>query len=276
MKEKDTEQDGRLDALETSEATQDADITQLKTDIKNAGKVDDVTVGGVSVVENKVAKIPEIPSTDRFVPYEGATNNVNLGGYALTSGKIESGTKYATGVTPTQLLATSKSNGVTSASTLSGEGVGFGEIAGAGNFLLSMENSTETGRVVAKLSKIGGTSTELGSLKLADPVLGNEAATKKYVDDKVTSAISGSIKIYETEEFSATLNPKEFFYFAVNLEHFGISYDKIISILLVFNAAGDGIAGYAALRTNWSIGQLYNHDATVRSFAYKLRIAYTE
>lgn len=269
-------QDGRLDALETSEATQDADIAQLKTDVKNAGKVDDVTVGGVSVVENKVAKIPEIPNTDRFVPYEGATNNVNLGSYALTSRKIESGTEYATGVTPTQLLATSKSNGVTSASTLSGEGVGFGEIAGAGNFLLSMENSTKNGRVVAKLSKIGGTSTELGSLKLADPVLDNEAATKKYVDNKVTSAISESIKIYETEEFSATLKSKEYFYFAVNLEHFGIPYDKIISILPVFNATGDGIAGYAALRTNWSIGQLYNHDTTTRSFAYKLRIVYTE
>lgn len=185
IKTKDTEQDGRLDALETSEETQDADIAQLKKDVKNAGKVDDVTVGGISVVEDKVAKIPAIPSADRFVPYEGATNNVNLGSYSLTSGKTGSGTEYATGVTPAQLLATSKSNGVTSASTLSGEGVGFGEIAGAGSFLLSMENNTETGRVVAKLSKLGNATTELGSLKLADPVLGNEAATKKYVDESI-------------------------------------------------------------------------------------------
>lgn len=182
LKAKDTAQDGRLEALETSEETQDADILQLKKDVKNAGKVDDVTVDGVSVVENKVAKIPAIPSADSFVPYEGATNNVNLGSYGLVSGKTESGIEYATGVTPTEFLATSKSNGVTSASTLSGEGFGFGEINGAGNFFLSMENNKETGRVVAKLSKFGGALAELGSLKLADPVLGDEAATKKYVD----------------------------------------------------------------------------------------------
>ena len=66
IKTKDTEQDGRLEALETSEATQDADILQLKEDVKNAGKVNDVTVGGVSVVENKVAKIPAIPVIKRF------------------------------------------------------------------------------------------------------------------------------------------------------------------------------------------------------------------
>ena len=61
IKSKDTTQDGRLDALETSEAAQNADILKLKEDVKNAGKVDDVTVGGVSVVKNKIAKIPAIP-----------------------------------------------------------------------------------------------------------------------------------------------------------------------------------------------------------------------
>ena len=91
IKTKDSEQDGRLDALETSEKTQDADIAQLKKDVKNAGKVDDVTVGGISVVEDKVAKIPEIPSADKFVPYEGATKDVNIGDHKLsinTTGSI--------------------------------------------------------------------------------------------------------------------------------------------------------------------------------------------
>lgn len=91
LKEKNTEQDGRLDALEASEATQDADILQLKNDVKNAGKVDDVTVGGISVVEDKVAKIPAIPSANEFVPYEGATKDVNIGDHKLsinTSGRI--------------------------------------------------------------------------------------------------------------------------------------------------------------------------------------------
>jgi hypothetical protein len=91
IKTKDTEQDGRLDALEISEETQDADIAQLKKDVKNAGKVDDVTVGGISVVEDKVAKIPAIPSADEFVPYEGATKDVNIGDHKLsinTTGSI--------------------------------------------------------------------------------------------------------------------------------------------------------------------------------------------
>lgn len=67
LKAKDTAQNGRIDALEASEATQNADILQLKKDVKNAGKVDDVTVGGVSVVENKVAKIPAIPKSNIII-----------------------------------------------------------------------------------------------------------------------------------------------------------------------------------------------------------------
>lgn len=93
IRTKDTEQDGRLDALETSEETQDADIAQLKKDVKNAGKVDDVTVGGISVVEDKVAKIPAIPSAEEFIPYEGATKDVNIGDHKLsinTTGSISS------------------------------------------------------------------------------------------------------------------------------------------------------------------------------------------
>lgn len=74
LKAKDIEQDGRLESLETSEASQNADILQLKKDIKNAGKVDDVTVGGVSVVENKVAKIPAIPKSNVII------NHIALGG----------------------------------------------------------------------------------------------------------------------------------------------------------------------------------------------------
>lgn len=74
---------GRVTTLETSQRVQDADILQLKEDIKNAGKVDDVTVGGVSVVENKVAKIPAIPSADTFVPYKDATKDIDIGDHSL-------------------------------------------------------------------------------------------------------------------------------------------------------------------------------------------------
>ena len=60
LKTKDATQDRRLNALETSEATQNADISQLKADVKNAGKVDDVTIDGVSIVVDKVANIPRV------------------------------------------------------------------------------------------------------------------------------------------------------------------------------------------------------------------------
>ena len=83
LKAKDIEQDGRLDALETSEATQDANILQLKADIKNAGKVDDVTVGGVSVVENKVAKIPAIPKSNVII------NHLALDGMLVSNAPVD-------------------------------------------------------------------------------------------------------------------------------------------------------------------------------------------
>ena len=79
LKAKDTAQDGRLEALESSEATQGAEILQLKKDVKNAGKVDDVTVGGVSVVENKVAKIPKIPKSDVII------NHFSLDGMSVSN-----------------------------------------------------------------------------------------------------------------------------------------------------------------------------------------------
>lgn len=83
LKAKDTAHDGRLDALEASDATQDADILQLKKDVKNAGKVDDVTVGGVSVVENKVAKIPPIPKSNVII------NHLALDGMLVSNAPVD-------------------------------------------------------------------------------------------------------------------------------------------------------------------------------------------
>ena len=87
---KDAEQDGKISALETDvsgikskDSEQDSEIQQLKTDVANAGKVDDVQVNGVSVVTDKIAKIPEIPDVTKLVPYTGATDTVNLNGQAV-------------------------------------------------------------------------------------------------------------------------------------------------------------------------------------------------
>lgn len=90
LKAKDAAQDTRLDALETSEATQDADILQLKEDVKKAGKVDDVTVGGVSVIENKIAKIPAIPKSNIIINHialdglSGVTSIEKIKSYDVT------------------------------------------------------------------------------------------------------------------------------------------------------------------------------------------------
>lgn len=81
LKAKDTAQDRRIEALEASDSTQNADILQLKKDVKNAGKIDDVTVGGVSVVENKVAKIPAIPKSNIIINHialDGIQGLVNI------------------------------------------------------------------------------------------------------------------------------------------------------------------------------------------------------
>ena len=51
--------------------------------IESEAKVDDVTVGGVSVVKDKVAEIPAIPSADTFVPYKDATKDVDIGDHSL-------------------------------------------------------------------------------------------------------------------------------------------------------------------------------------------------
>lgn len=418
LKAKDTTQDGRLNALETSEATQDADILQLKEDIKNAGKVDDVTVDGVSVVENKIAKIPAIPSANDFVPYSGATkdvnignhnlvvattkyeslstrteaysldtnigtgksekpgvsietrleteyasdgstsdekttvtmdpreftvrsqkessstgltdvwvktsinglkvatadnaisitptavkgladpvegkdatnkkyvdesiaaipktdtsnlvpytgatNNVNLGGYGLVSGKTESGKEYSAGITPTEIITTSKSKGITSASALSGEGIGFGEINGAGSFFISMENNTETGRVVAKLSKLGGPSAELGSLKLADPVLGNEAATKKYVDTKVGEMGGKATKTmtFLQNNVQQDVNSEWTNTYTVDFgDPIGIPMDDLLSISVWISAGtGDSDMNNATLAIDYKYLVLQSND----------------
>lgn len=78
---------GRVTNLETSQKVQNEDITQLKEDVKNAGKVDDVRVGGVSVVKDKVAEIPAISNVivnclalDANIPIKGsATGNLGAG-----------------------------------------------------------------------------------------------------------------------------------------------------------------------------------------------------
>lgn len=130
--------------------------------IESGAKVDDVKVGGVSVVANKIAEIPEIPSTENFVPYSGATKLVDLGNHRLSASRISvsDDTNYI-------------SVGPTGIST-SGNNIGF--TAPHGKF---------------------------AQLSIGDPTSDEQAATKKYVDNKVAEVSGKEIK---TALVSETLN----------------------------------------------------------------------
>ena len=210
IKTKDTEQDGRLDALETSEATQDADIAQLKKDIKNAGKVDDVTVGGISVVEDKIAKIPAIPSVDKFVPYEGATKDVNIGDHKLsinTTGSISSVPasaemhigKFERGesdvVPGIKINAKAETTISKSATSLSTDLTLFPSVfvvtatGSAGGTIEEASFQTDpTGVMIS--GKSGERSIKISPGKIAGlypPTEGRDAASKQYVDESIAA-----------------------------------------------------------------------------------------
>lgn len=210
-------------------------------EVETASGVDDVTVGGVSVVENKVAKIPKIPSANDFVPYEGATKNVNLGNYGLVSGKTESGKEYSAGVTPTVISAMSKSGDTISSSSMTGEGISFGEIGGSGSFFISMENNTETGQVAAKLSRVGGTTAELGALEVASPSFDNEAATKKYVDDNIQRTYGYRKQLGLSDEIGSGKALTIAVELSRSSSKTGIAPDEILSFDVYANASATGI-----------------------------------
>lgn len=165
LKGKDTEQDGRLDALEVSDTTQNADILQLKEDVKSAGKVDDVQVDGTSVVEAKIAKIPKIFSeeeinqivsaliTQGYVPYSGATSGLNLGDQQLDV----QGSVHLTGYSYIKSATFGNGSGSGRQYTEAyARGIGAGcDIKPAGNGL------------VAVLDTTGGSSDAYGRLMLA-------------------------------------------------------------------------------------------------------------
>lgn len=143
---------GRVTNLEASQKVQDGDIAQLKENIKNAGKVDDVQVDGVSVLDTTtkvanitgLAKASDIPDVSQFVPYTGANKAVDLGEHSLAAKGISA--SYAGRATSIQAdrVTTTENN-------------------------LRFEGST-------------GDSV---TLSIGDPTMDEHAATKKYVDAKI-------------------------------------------------------------------------------------------
>ena len=255
LKNKDTKQDGRLDALETwkgttdasisaleeknttqddeilalkkKETVQDADILQLKEDVKNAGKVDDVTVGGVSVVENKIAKIPEIPDTNDLVPYSGATKDVNIGNNSLSialAKELDADTALTAKInTGKFLLNEANEQTATSGIKVVAEKVHvvnetpitdnatFAVVPGNITMGITANTGETTPSYVTRLNQNGFTIANQQDAKkainitpeaisgLEIPTLDSQAANKKYVDDKVSSI--GNRSFLYTEAF---------------------------------------------------------------------------
>lgn len=225
LKTKDTAQDGRLEALETSEATQDADILQLKEDVKNAGKVDDVTVGGVSVVENKVAKIPAIPSADGFVPYEGATRDVNIGDNSLSI----LASKTVTGVEPPPTV-TSRINLGKYQIPNAGDGINTDVYSIFAQMLMALPNNPEN--VIGSI--LGLTATEF-TLSLAQKYGESSRTTIVKVNSQLLSvkdgASSSATLIYPGRITGLEELPKQYDD-AVNKKYVDLLSGKVLDVQL--------------------------------------------
>lgn len=220
LEQKNTEQDERLDTLETSDTKQNADILQLKEDVKNAGKIDDVQVDGTSVVVDKVAKIPYIPTNDdilslvaqivadNYIPYTGANKEINIGRHGITAkGEDLSTGFYADNVFYQSGIGYQGYNA-------DGNTFGFGGISSGYlspgypytelclfNTIPPKDDKSATldairialeqvGSGASILRLIGKQNNQDYDFKLrgvGSPILDKDATNKKYVDDKIAT-----------------------------------------------------------------------------------------
>lgn len=146
--------------------------------IESEAKVDDVKVGGVSVVKDKVAEIPEIPDSSALVPYEGATKNVELGNHLITV-KTEpaDGLAYRTIVTP--------------------QGVGVDTVLdddSSQDFITFTLDGISSTRELSIKTNTGN----LQRLNVLTPFSPTNAATKQYVDDR--TPVVATDEITQTQE----------------------------------------------------------------------------
>lgn len=176
--------------------------------IESEAKVDDVKVGGVSVVKDKVAEIPEIPNEDTFVPYEGATDDVNLGSYSVITGtdikpEVLTGFGSISVLSPNNVGMSVYNEDQSSLYGNSGIGFYTGS-AGAGTTLSLVGfykdkdqnwrkdtlklvlGTTSGGYSFFKFETAeGGVKTPFVLDNVAEPVTSLNAANKQYVDNKV-------------------------------------------------------------------------------------------
>lgn len=181
--------------------------------IESGGLVDDVKVGGISVVTNKIAEIPAIPSADGFVQYTTTDEGkyVLIGDQSVAEG--EDGTvlllakddigmmtkKTHSNAVDTDLIDLSQNNGLQmeTFSTDSNSNITSGEFTElsckkfrneiavkneAYGYALARVADESHCKNGAKLLAPDGSFT---NLSIADPTEDEHAATKKYVDDTV-------------------------------------------------------------------------------------------
>lgn len=170
--------------------------------IESGAKVDDVKVGGVSVVKDKVAEIPAIPTNLDFVPYKNAQRDIELGDKILSAGIsiTEDGvtTGYNTSLHPQSISvgAGIKKSGELFPSDkknveLTPDGMVFtGNTPNSSSITVTPEYSKdEDFDHLAFIVKNYKLQQGFAKLKVGEPTEDSQAATKKYVDESI-SAIS--------------------------------------------------------------------------------------
>lgn len=142
--------------------------------IESEAKVDDVTVDGVSVVEDKVAKIPAIPNADNLVPYEGATKDVDLGLNTINTSELT--TIYNPDNNETYQVGSYVSNGFGIDMFAQGEAVSRLE------FLTELDSNNSIRGLKVSLPAVTPGKETLGHIRVAIPIKPSDAANKEYVD----------------------------------------------------------------------------------------------
>lgn len=171
--------------------------------IESGGLVDDVKVGGVSVVKDKVAEIPEIPTKLDFVPYKNAQRDIELGDKILSAGIsiTEDGvtTGYNTSLYPQSISvgAAIKKSGEFFPSDkknveLKPDGMVFtGSTPNSSSITVTPEYSKdEDFDHLAFIVKNYSLQQGFAKLKVGEPTEDSHAATKKYVDTKIAEVPS--------------------------------------------------------------------------------------
>lgn len=168
--------------------------------IESGAKVDDVKVDGVSVVKDKVAEIPAIPTNLDFVPYKNAQRDIELGDKILSAGIsiTEDGvtTGYNTSLYPQSISvgASIKKSGELFPSDeknveLKPDGMIFtGNTPNSSSITVTPEYSKdEDFDHLAFIVKNYKLQQGFAKLKVGEPTEDSQAATKKYVDEAISA-----------------------------------------------------------------------------------------